>query len=148
MLRLAVVQQLNLHQPLRFLHRQRAERHGVQHLVDGGVGADAERQRHHGGGCEPWGSAQLAERVSQVLREGVQEWQPALFAVGLLDLRDAAKLPPRRAPRLVGWHSGRDVGFGEHLQMRADFFGHVSLAGLLFEERAQAENDLAELVHG
>ena len=43
---------------------------GVDEAEDGGVGADAERQREHGDGREPGALGQHAQAVAQILKHG------------------------------------------------------------------------------
>ena len=66
--RLLVAHQVDEYELLRASDRQRAEHHGVEHLIDGGVGADAQRQGEDSGGGESRTAAQLAQGIAQVLR--------------------------------------------------------------------------------
>ena len=47
-------------------HLEGAQHQGVQHTEDDGIGTDGQRQRKHGGHCESWGLAQLAQGKSKV----------------------------------------------------------------------------------
>jgi hypothetical protein len=79
---LIVFQQLHLHQRSRVAHRQRAENNRVQHLIDRRIGADTERQCNHGGAGEGRISAELADRVSQVLSQRIEKREAAPGSVG------------------------------------------------------------------
>jgi hypothetical protein len=48
---------------------KRAEEHAADQAKDGGVGADAERQREHHGDGKPLGARERAERNFQITKE-------------------------------------------------------------------------------
>ena len=56
------------HQPLRIPYRQRAQHHLVQQRKNGGIGANAQRQREHGGGGKQRAAPQRPERVGDVFQ--------------------------------------------------------------------------------
>jgi hypothetical protein len=63
----------HLDQPVRIREGQRLEHHGVDHREERGGGADAERQREHGGDGEPGGPQQETEtkaKIAQRIHDG------------------------------------------------------------------------------
>ena len=48
---------------------QRPQQHAAHQAKDGGVGANAQRQREHHGDRKPLGARQRAERYSQIAKE-------------------------------------------------------------------------------
>src|SRR2546430_897970 len=61
----------DLDEPVRSGVRQRLEQHGVDRAEDGGIGADAEREREHGDEREAGASREGADRVPEILEQGV-----------------------------------------------------------------------------
>ena len=59
-------------EPIAVRIRQRTQQHGVDHAEDGGGGADAERERDHGGRGEPGIASETARRVRHVAPHIVQ----------------------------------------------------------------------------
>ncbi len=53
-------------EPLGLLHRQALEHHGVNEAEDGGVGADAQRQRHRDHDRQPGAPPHVPQREAQV----------------------------------------------------------------------------------
>ncbi len=113
------------HEPLGIRIRQRAQEDGVDHGEDGGVGADAERQRDQRRGGEAGRAPQHAEAVAQVLPQHLEKRQAALIAPGLGNLRVAAELEPRGAPRRGGIEAARSVTLLEHLEMEAQLLAQL-----------------------
>jgi hypothetical protein len=58
-------------EPVRLRIGQRAQQHAVDDREDGGVGADAQRQRQHRDGGEAGAARELPRPVPQVLPQGV-----------------------------------------------------------------------------
>ena len=61
------------HQPLRFRERQRREQQRIDDAEDGGVGADAQRQRDHGDRSEAWTRDEKSHAVGEVAAENRQQ---------------------------------------------------------------------------
>ena len=60
---------MNMTQAIRIGKRDRLQQDGVDDREDGGVGADAERQRGHGGQGEARALAEHAERVPEIFQK-------------------------------------------------------------------------------
>ncbi len=128
--RLPVFPQLNIDELLAVSDRQRAKDHRVQHLVNGGVGADSECEREDGGGGEAGALAQLPERIAEVLRQCVEQRQAPLVAMRLAHLRDGAEIA---ASLGAGGGGGETAAFQVGRK-------HVEVSGNLFvEARGSAE---------
>src|SRR5439155_24578768 len=61
----------DLDEPVRSRIGQRLEQHGVDRAEDGGIGADAEREREHGDEREGGAFGERADGEAEVLEEGV-----------------------------------------------------------------------------
>ncbi len=83
--------------------RQRAEQHGMDDAEDGGVGADAERERADDDSGEPRRAHERARRESGVLPEVVEPPERPRIAMKFLRLRNAAE-------RTSGRQAGISVG--------------------------------------
>jgi hypothetical protein len=66
-------------QLLRVGDRQWPKQQGIEQLVDGGVGAGAERQRQDGDDGEPGAATQHPERMVQVAQQPCGAWESALL---------------------------------------------------------------------
>ena len=84
---------------------QRTQQHAADDAEDGGVGADAERERHDDGGGQALGAQEGAQADSHVLPEGRGRVEPAAVPDAphrVADRRDVAEFPQRRQPRGFG----------------------------------------------
>ena len=82
-------------------HRERVEQHRFHDAEDGGVRANAERQRHDGDSRKPGRSPELAQRVANVLEQRVDDGADAHVANLVLQECLAPQLEPgvRDGPR-------------------------------------------------
>src|ERR1019366_3668799 len=125
----AVFEELNLHERGGVAYRERAEDDGVEHLVDGGVGADAEREGQDGGGGEPGIVAELAERVGEVLGERIEEREAALAAIGFVELGDGTELAAGGGEGIGGGEAAAFVIGGEESEGGGGFGGEFGRGG-------------------
>ena len=58
---------LEKHKVLRILDGKRSEYDGIDEAEDGGVSADAERERDNRDGREPWVLGQLTQRQTKII---------------------------------------------------------------------------------
>ncbi|SPE41295.1 hypothetical protein SBA3_420013 [Candidatus Sulfopaludibacter sp. SbA3] len=119
---LFVSHQTDQHELLAVADGQGAEDHGIQHLVNGGIGADPQCQRQDGCSGEGGTLAQLPQGVAEILRQGIEDGQAALFAMGLAHLRDRAKLAARLSAGGLGREAAPFTVGGEHVQVGGNFF--------------------------
>jgi hypothetical protein len=134
-------------QPARVGHRQRAQEHGVGEREDGGVGADAERERHHRDGGEQRIAAQAAHGVAQVASEVVEPRQAALVADRVEALRQGAAPHDGRAARIGRRRIAAARVLGRQLEMRAQFLGDVGVAPGRSQRAPQSPAPLAQPRH-
>ena len=129
--------------------RQRPEEDGVDDAEDGGVGADAERQRHERREREPGSPRERAHRVAQVLEQRFGERQTALIAVRFSDLREAPDPHSRLAPGVVRVHAGETELLFRHGQVELELV--VQVGGVVGpapeDERRETARPLAQPAH-
>ena len=89
-------------EPMRFRIWQRPQQHPFDDGENGGVGADAKRQRGQRRDCESGMLAERARRVDDVLAELIDQRAGARVAHLFLDLLDASQRQQRAAPCLRG----------------------------------------------
>ena len=82
-------------QGLRVRIRERPDQDAVDHAEDGGVRADAQRQRQDDGSRERGSPSQAAKRMARIAHERFQERESSLVAIALLDGFHAAELQQR-----------------------------------------------------
>src|SRR5262249_11756366 len=78
---------------LRIAHRKQTQQHGVEQAEHGGVGADAERERHHNYRRERGVAADDPQRVPQILDESFERWPAPNLAARLSQKSAVAELP-------------------------------------------------------
>ena len=106
------------------------QQHGVDDAEDGGIEADADRQRQHGDGGESGRAPQDAECEQQVLPELVDPGAAPDLAGLLLDQPDVAEFAQRGRPG-VGWrHPALDVVLRLALQVLADVLFEIRKSAL------------------
>lgn len=101
--------------------RQRLEQQFVHDAEQGGVHADADRQRQDGGEREPGIAAQLSRGVAQVLDGVAEPGQRIHVTRALASARHAAELAVRLAPGLLRRHARADVFLDALLDVEAGF---------------------------
>jgi len=106
-------------------HRQRAQADRVDHLEDGGVGADAERERQDGDRGEPRIPAEEPQAVAQILRQPLEPHAAPHLARDLLDRGDVADLAPRGGFRLRARLAAVHAIADRHLEVRPDLFAEL-----------------------
>ena len=84
---------------VRLRERQGTVEQGVDDGKDGGIGADADRQREDGGGRERRRRDECADRVAKILREVVDRAAPVFVARRLAPLLRSAERDSARADR-------------------------------------------------
>ena len=116
---------MHLHDPVGIGIVERPQQHRVDDAEDGAVGADAQRQRQQGGRGEPTGAEQPADPVARILKEHLDRWQPALFAIALLHLGDSSESSKCGSTRVGGRQAAPHVLLRQHLDMKLDFVVEV-----------------------
>ena len=76
-------------QPILVAIDERAQQHAADDAEDRGVGADAERERHHDGGGQPPGAPQRAQADAHVLRERAAASNQRLYQTRRIESRTA-----------------------------------------------------------
>ena len=112
---------------------------------DGGVGADAERQRQQGDGGEAGRAAQHPRAVADVLHQPFGPWQRPLIGVGLGNLDATAEAEPRFATGAGGIHPlAAQIRF-KHLDVKTQLVRQIRIAppGAAGHERHQPQKRLA-----
>ena len=90
----------DLHQPTRFLDRQRPQHHAIDQAEYGHVRADTERERENRDCREGRTAPERAQCVAHI-SHGVVEPAPASVANGLFNVRDVAQLQKRLTLRFL-----------------------------------------------
>ena len=115
---------------VRLVHRQRIEHDFLRHGENGGIGADAERQRSHRNGRKSWAFAQKTRRKSQIGPELVPPTQAKRSAHAFL-VRHSSSQRHARSPRgLFRFISfARELGY-QHLEMGIQLRLHFEFQSL------------------
>ena len=103
---------------------QRLEQHRVHDAEDGGVRADAERERDDDDDRQPAGAPEAAPCVAKIQQQRIEARPDAPLADVFLDLEDAAVTAERGHRCALGRmraHAARQIAVGERLHRRADF---------------------------
>ncbi len=132
---------------LRLRVRQRPQQHGVDDGEDGGVGADAERQRDKRGGREPRGPPQHPEAVPDILRQRLEHREAALIAPRVGDLRLAAEIQSGGAARRRRVEAAGAVALFQHGEMEPQLLTELPLAPPKTERASGAREQLTQ-AHG
>ena len=130
----AVTEKIQL---LHVAHRHAVDRHEVEQREDGGVGADAQRERDERRRRERGRPSHLTEAVAQVLPKLVDVAQAARPAGVFLDAFDAAEgeaCAPMRLLRLDA--RSHEIGL-VRVEMEPHLFGHVVFELPATDERAR-----------
>ena len=106
-------------------HGQRAQPDRVDDLEDGGVRADAERERQDGDRRESRIPAEEPQAVAQVLRQPLEPHASPHLARDLLDRGDVADLAPRGGLGLRARLAAVQAIADRHLEVRADFLAEL-----------------------
>src|SRR4029453_3051458 len=93
------------HQVVALWIRERAQQYLIDDGEDGGVGANAEREREHGGNREARAASKPAAHVPRITQHVLEEMAGANLMAGFFLLEHAAKPPPRLEPRICFVHS-------------------------------------------
>ena len=110
-------------------HGQRSQV-AVQQTEDGGVRADADRERDDRAGGEARLAHEGTDAVSDVLEQCLEPRQAAPIALVLLELREAAERELRLPCRDLGRHAAALVLGGEQRDMRANLDVEVSVVAV------------------
>ena len=135
------------YQPVRIGKRQIPKHQRVEEREDGTDCTDAKTKRDHGGQRKLAVFGEHPDRKAQVLHDGPDDRQPALIAIGFLDLVDAAELTTRRNPCRVGGHASRDVLFRQQIEVRLNLFGEARLAPASQRQVEQTRQEDANAGH-
>jgi hypothetical protein len=136
-----------IREPMRLLHGQRAEHHGVDDAEDGGRAADAEGQRQRGDAGEPGVLPQLSQAEAQILaqlREVLVSQHDAIpFLSQLLTdgpgASEVAESVVDGAARLLRRQPERHVLAQAHLAMEGELTVDLVFDRRLPEPRAQEQ---------
>ena len=128
-------------QLLGLVEGQSPEIHAVKQRDHGAAGANAQREREHRGRSEPAIARDQPRRITNVLRQLVDDAKAPLIAVDGFHLFDSAKGLARREPRIVPRHALRDVFIGQQIEMRLHFIGQAPVARAAKNEVEQAREE-------
>ena len=112
---------------LRLAIGKRPQQHAVHHRENGGVGADAEREREHRYGGEAGILAQHAQTIANIHEKVLKCGPLPDFAAALLDLEDVAKLPPGGEGRFFPRHAAGHQLIDFFRQVLFDLRGKVAV---------------------
>ena len=131
---------------------QGAQEHAADDTEDRGIGADAERERHHDRGSQALGAAERPQPDPHILPECPGHIEPAVVPHAphrLPHVRDVAELPQRGQAGGPGILATLDPFLDAEGQMATDFLVEVTLVrphGLLLARR-RGVHDAADRVH-
>ncbi len=128
-----------VHHALRIGYRQRTQQHRVHYAEDGGVGADAERERQHRGKRESRAVPQRPPSESHIAQKFFESHPAALHVEALLCGADAAEFPPGLPLGLFLSQSLVAKVIGLQFKMRLDLCGEIVCAALA-PEHSQASS--------
>ena len=131
---------------------ERAEKHAAHDAEDRGVGADAERERHHDGGGQTLGAEERAQTDAHLRPERRDRVEPAAVpdpSHRFARVRDVAELPQRGQPGGRRIFAALDPLLHAEGQVAADFLVEVALVGphALFLACRRRVHDAADRVH-
>ena len=123
-------------QPRRVAERQRRDQHRVDAAEDGGVGADAERQRGDDDERDARRAHEAAARVADVLERGVDSVPHAATAHFLADRFHAVHLDERGAPCGSRLRAVADLSFDQLVEEAAQLLVQIVIQLVLPHERS------------
>src|SRR5207249_987045 len=132
-----------VHDLLWFGVPERPQDYTVHNGENGGVGADAERNRQECDGREYWRAPECPQAVTYVTREVVQPRQAALITERLHRLGDAARVDPCRPLRAFGRMAPARRVLGGELQMQPQFLLEVAIIPACTEGSPEPPDPLA-----
>ena len=116
-----------------------AQQRRVDEAEDGGVGADAERERHDRRDREARRASQQTDGVADVASERLERREAATIAHRLGRLIDAAEVAAGRRPRRLRRQAAPDVLIGQQVEVILQFLAEVALDAVATERpRASA----------
>ena len=127
--------------------RKRRQEHRIDNAEDGGVGADAEREREDGREGEGGSATKAAQRVRHIAEGLIDDRHAAAIAIRLFRRLEPAKLQDGVAARLVGRHAGPDAGVDVQLQVALELLGQVGVAMTAPHEVAEPPHPRAQASH-
>ena len=131
---------------------QGTEEHATDDTEDRGIGADAERERHHHGGGQTPGAQERAEADSHVLPEGRDRVKPAAVPDAphrVADGRNVTEFPQCSQPGGLRILAALDPFLHAEGHVAADFVVEIAIVGthrLLLPCRRRI-HDAADRVH-
>src|SRR5215472_7313513 len=108
-------------------HGDRLQHYGIEEAEDGGVGADAERERENGYGGKAGRFAKHAKGETNILEHSIKQGEPSNLAVRFAQLRDSSQLNPGQALRFFLRGALADVLLGQDLDVRFEFQDKVPI---------------------
>jgi hypothetical protein len=117
----------HLQQLVGTMDRQLTEQQRVDQIEDGGVGADAERERRDGGERKALVPHERPPRVTQIAAHFVEKPQPEACPGRILVRLEVAEFDPRAPRRLVGTETARHEVRRPRLEVEPQFLVHVAL---------------------
>src|SRR5215469_8964180 len=126
---------------------KRSQKHSVDDAEDGGVGADAQRERQNGDGGEARTLAEHAGGIAQVLRGLVQEAPAARLAALLLERLEVTEFDSCAPRGLRAVHAGPDKIIGVERKMVTEFLVHVAFLLIAMDRAAQDGPEFGKGAH-
>jgi hypothetical protein len=115
------------HEPFGAWIRKRFQQHAVDHAEDGGVGADADRQRHQCDAGERRTAAQGAQRIARIADHILEPGKPALIAQCFHRLRQAPGVDPCRPLGAIGRIASAACRVRRQREVRTQFVFEVAV---------------------
>jgi hypothetical protein len=106
---------------------QRVEQHRFHDAEDGGIRADAQRQRRQRDGGEARRSPEEPQRVTDVLEHGVDAGARSHLPNLVLQRFQAAQLEPGGSPRVLRVHAGADLLVHQQVERRTQLLVEVGV---------------------
>ena len=127
---------------------QGSKQNGIHDGEDGGVCANADRERGRRDDAEGGSPPKRAECVSGVLTKAVDQCEPARIAALFLPLIDRTHLPKRCVSSIGGRHAASDMVFNEMLQMVLELFVEFPFDLGASQQRTDTQTELSGPAHG
>ena len=116
-----------LRQIFRTLNRQTPQPHRIQQLKNGGVCANAKRQRKHRHHCEARTLHKSAHCIARIAEKAIKAQRRIFRIDALFHHRRISKTQPRLAYRLVQAHALRDIAIDAHPHVLAQFIFNLAV---------------------
>ena len=139
--------EFQLHQVLRVRDREPSEHQRVNQAEDGGVGADAQRQRQHDDKREAWSLDAHPEGVANVSGDLVEQRSIAVGPHAFLRWFDPSEVENGQTTCVTGRRAIAHLVGGGHLEKGMDFVVQIALGAVSVDEPSQNGNNTMQDGH-